>query len=64
MVTFLVYAWCVTDDLQIVPERADAIVQTSHHGEVFVHCSNEARLESVVAYMAERRFPPFCEEQA
>jgi hypothetical protein len=38
MVTFLVYAWCVADDLQLVPEQRDVIVQTSHHGEAIV-CS-------------------------
>ena len=64
MVTFLVYAWCVTDDLQVVPKRGGATMQTSHHGEVFVDCSNEARLESVIAYMVKRWFPPLREEQA
>ena len=63
MVTFLVYAWCVTDDLQIIAERGDVIVQTSHHGDVVVHCSNEARLKSVVSCMLERGFTPFDEEQ-
>jgi hypothetical protein len=39
-------------------------MQTSHHGGVFVDCSNEARLESVIAYMVKRWIPPFREEQA
>ena len=33
-----------------VPGGGDAIVMTSHHGEVSVTCSNEPGLESVVAY--------------
>jgi hypothetical protein len=56
MVTFLVYAWCVTDDLQVVPEGRDVVMQTSHHGEAIVCSSDPGRLEAFVASMVG--FPP------
>ncbi len=64
MVTFLVYAWCVADDLQVVPEQRDVIMQTSHHGEAIVCCSNPGRLEGFVSSMVKRGFPPHRERNA
>jgi hypothetical protein len=58
MVTFLVYAWCVADDLQVLPERRDVIMQTSHHGLVFVCSSDLRRLEAFVTSIVECGFPP------
>lgn len=46
------------------PERGDAIVVTSHHGEMSLTCSNEALLVSVVAYIVRRRYAPLLGEQA
>lgn len=64
MVTFLVYAWCVADDLQVVPEGRDVIIQTSHHGEAIVLSSDPGRLEAFVASMVECDFPPQQEKNA
>jgi hypothetical protein len=64
MVTFLVYAWCVADDLQVLPERRDVIMQTCHHGLVFVCASDPRRLEAFVTSMVEGGFPPEQEENA
>jgi hypothetical protein len=57
MVTFLVFAWGVTDDLQIVPEDGGVILETSHHGDVIVRAPNEERMGGFVASMASRGFP-------
>ena len=64
MVTFWVYAWCPNDDLQVVPERRDVIVQTSHHGEAIVQSADHKRLEAVVASMVASGFPPRDERNA
>jgi hypothetical protein len=58
MTTFLVYAWCVADDLQVVPESRDVIMEMSHHGKAIVGSSDSGRLEAFVASMVERGFPP------
>jgi hypothetical protein len=57
IVTFLVFAWSVTDDLQILPEDGSVIVETSHHGHVIVRASSEERMQGFVALMASRGFP-------
>lgn len=64
MVTFLVYAWCVADDPQVVPEQRDVIMQTSHHGEAIVCSANSGRLEAFVSSMVESGFPPQPEKNA
>jgi len=64
MVTFLVYAWCPTDDLQIVPEDGNVIMQTSHHGQVLVQFPDEERMKTFVSSMAERGFPTYKEGPA
>ncbi len=64
MVTFLVYAWCVADDLQIVPENGAVIMETSHHGDVVVHFPDEERMNSFVGEMSECGFPAYHEEDA
>jgi hypothetical protein len=56
MVTFLVFAWCVTDDLQIVPEDGSVILETSHHGDVIVRAPNEERMSGFTALMESRGF--------
>lgn len=62
MVTFLVYAWCVADDLQIVPEDGRVIIETSHHGDVVVNFPDEERMKSFVTDMSEREFPACVKE--
>lgn len=57
MVAFLVFAWCVSDDLQIVPDDGSVILETSHHGDVIVRAPNEQRMHDFVALMASRGFP-------
>jgi len=64
MVTFLVFAWSVADDLQVVPNQRDVILQTSHHGKALVCCSNPERLDAFVSSMVERGFPPHQEKNA
>jgi hypothetical protein len=56
MVAFLVFAWCVTDDLQIVPEDGSVILETSHHGDVIVRAPSEGRMDGFIATMASCRF--------
>jgi hypothetical protein len=59
LVTFFVYAWCVNDDLQVVPESRDIVIQTSHHGVAFVSARDPARLDAFVSAMTACGFPPY-----
>jgi hypothetical protein len=57
MVTFLVFSWCVTDDLQIVPEDGSVILETSHHGDIIVRAPSKERMDGFIALMTSRGFP-------
>ena len=51
LVTFLVYGWCVADDLELVAGDGSVCLMTSHHGYVSVRASSQDRLARFEAGM-------------
>lgn len=52
LATFLVYGWCVGDDLHLIPEDRNCILMTSHHGYVSVRCPDWGRLATFEQHMS------------
>lgn len=50
---YLVFGWCVDDDLIFIPDHGLQILQTDHHNVVHVKSSSEAWIKSLVEHMAE-----------
>lgn len=57
LVTFLVYGWCVADDLQVVAGDRSCVLMTSHHGYVSVRCRDAARLAAFQGEVVALGFP-------
>jgi hypothetical protein len=52
-----VFGWSVGEDLYIVPDHAQHIVQTDHHGVIHVSFKRSEEISSFVAEMDGRGFP-------
>jgi len=57
LATFLVYGWCVADDLELVAGDRTTVLMTSHHSYVAVHAQSAARLAVFEASMLASGFP-------
>ena len=44
-------AWCVTDDLFIVPDHARQFLHVDHHNVVHVQCADSVRMERFIQHM-------------
>jgi hypothetical protein len=50
---FVVFGWCVDDDLFFVPDHGRQLIHTDHHDVIHVECASEERIQRLVAHMAE-----------
>jgi hypothetical protein len=62
---YLVFGWCVDDDLYFVPDHGRQLLQTAHHDVIHVECSSEDRLQRLVTDVAHAGYqlpsePPDC----
>jgi len=57
LTTFLVYGWCVSDDLELVAGHRATVLMTSHHSYVAVHTHSAAGLAAFEASMLASGFP-------
>jgi hypothetical protein len=49
---YMAFGWCVDDDLFFLPEHAQQLVQTDHHGVIHAECKSEGRILRLVEHMA------------
>jgi hypothetical protein len=52
-----VFGWSVAEDLYLVPNHAQHIIETSHHGVVYVYFREMEGLEQFVKGMKREKFP-------
>lgn len=52
----LIFGWCVSDDLYIIPNHGKQIIKTSHHDVVHVYFKNQSKMDSFIATMEENGF--------
>jgi hypothetical protein len=45
-------AWCVTDDLFVIPDHATQFLYLDHHDVLHVKCCDAARMERFIRHMA------------
>lgn len=45
-------AWCVTDDLFVVPDHARQFIHLDHHGVARVKCADSLRMDQFIRHMA------------
>jgi hypothetical protein len=57
MFSTTVCGWSVGEDLYVVPDRAQAFLQTDHHGVIHVVCRDPADLQRWVEGMQDEGFP-------
>jgi len=55
--TTTIFGWSVGDDLYIVPDHAQHLLQTDHHGVIHISFRTEDSLNVCVDEMARREFP-------
>jgi hypothetical protein len=56
--TFMVYCWCIADDLELVSGDGSTCLMTSHHGYVSVHADTQERLRRFEAAMIAAGYHP------
>ena len=56
MLTFLVYGWCIADDLELLSGDRSCVLMTSHHGYVAARCRDAQRLAQFEGAMSAARF--------
>jgi hypothetical protein len=64
LATFLVYGWCVGDDLHLIPEDGNCILMTSHHGYVSVRCPDWGPLATFEQHMSTNGYRAAASEAA
>jgi hypothetical protein len=52
-----IFGWCVAEDLYVVPNHAQHIIETSHHGVVHVYFRQMKDLRQFVKGMNKEEFP-------
>jgi hypothetical protein len=52
MFTFLIFGWCVDDDLYFIPENGRQLVMTDHHGVIHVECKEQDRIDNFAQHMS------------
>jgi hypothetical protein len=52
-----IFGWSVGEDLYVVPDNAQYILKTDHHGVIHVEFRNEDDVNVLVSKMSEKGFP-------
>jgi hypothetical protein len=57
---YMIFGWCVGDDLFIIPDHGQQLLQTDHHDVVHARCLSEDRIGEFVKHMASNGYglPP------
>lgn len=53
VVAFMMFGWCVNDDLFFIPDHGRQLLQTDHHAVVHGQCTSEDRVQQLAVHMAE-----------
>ena len=53
---YLIFAWCVDDDLVLVPDHGRQLLQTDHHDVIHAECLSEVRIQQLIAHMASEGY--------